>query len=371
MNMLEEAKQSAADAGEEGRNNPLLFGSEDWRLHRFLQTHLKTKPFLKDISAPRCLPTRYQQAAMQLLDKTSVAGTVDTARGRWHEVPFAPSNLPDTAQSCEHAITAGNVASKALNVAGKFALAAAVIIDSYRLGKAVYDDMKEQDTLGKRTAKTSASVASGWAGGFAGAAAGNSAGAVIGGTIGAAFGGIGAIPGAAVGSLVGCLVGGVTGGVGASMAAENIVDMINKKQVGVVTKQSLTEILSYEAINSMHNFNEYTTVDNSADLHEVYYISTISAMQDHIREICATPQFFCSFLLLLVLDGKLDVVKDLKEFEQLQEQKLLPSIQNEALCMTDAGFALVWFNPSLGVSKTLETLKPHFPYLEIFEHNII
>jgi len=41
-------------------------------------------------------------------------------------------------------------------------------------------DFQEKESLGHRTAKTTASVASGWAGGFAGAAAGNSVGTIVG-----------------------------------------------------------------------------------------------------------------------------------------------------------------------------------------------
>jgi hypothetical protein len=146
-----------------------------------------------------------------------------------------------------------------------------------------------------------------------------------------------------------------------------------RKQVGIIAKQSLTEILSYEAFNNIQNYDEHTTVDNLNELRETYYVSSIFADQDLVREICGTPQFFCSFLLLLVLDSQgdgLSIEKDLKEFElceQLSERKILPAVKNEVLCMTDAGFALVWFNPHLGISETLEILKPHFPYLEIIE----
>lgn len=51
---------------------------------------------------------------------------------------------------------------------------------AHRLGGAVIKDLQEKETLGHRTAKTTASVASGWAGGFAGAAAGNSVGTLVG-----------------------------------------------------------------------------------------------------------------------------------------------------------------------------------------------
>jgi hypothetical protein len=51
---------------------------------------------------------------------------------------------------------------------------------AHRLGGAVIKDLQEKESLGHRTAKTTASVASGWAGGFAGAAAGNSVGTIVG-----------------------------------------------------------------------------------------------------------------------------------------------------------------------------------------------
>lgn len=50
----------------------------------------------------------------------------------------------------------------------------------FRIAGAVHDDVKENDTVGFKTAKTTASVASGWAGGFLGGFLGNSGGAAAG-----------------------------------------------------------------------------------------------------------------------------------------------------------------------------------------------
>jgi hypothetical protein len=50
----------------------------------------------------------------------------------------------------------------------------------FRVAGAVADDVKQQNGLGFKTARTTASVASGWGGGFLGAFLGESGGAAAG-----------------------------------------------------------------------------------------------------------------------------------------------------------------------------------------------
>jgi hypothetical protein len=105
------------------------------------------------LAATKHLPTRYELAAGKFLSKSTVAGIIDTtagSKGKWllrldkahathHEYSHININSKLTKVPDPHnigvpnaAISVGNVANKALNVAGKFALAAAVVIDSYR-----------------------------------------------------------------------------------------------------------------------------------------------------------------------------------------------------------------------------------------------
>jgi hypothetical protein len=176
------------------------------------------------------------------LSTATRAGIVDKAAGTWllrldnaHKgvkKPHININYKLTGVRDPHIpipgslVSGGEMATKALNAVGKAALWAGVVVDTYRIGEALYSDFTktENNCPGKHTAKTAASVAGGWTGGCAGSAVGSSTGSCIGGVIGAVFGGVGAVPCAAVGSLIGAVVGGVGGGVGVSYAAEALVE---------------------------------------------------------------------------------------------------------------------------------------------------
>jgi hypothetical protein len=194
------------------------------------------------VTATRHMPRQYGLATGNYLSKSTRAGIVDKAAGKCllrldnaHKgvtTPHININPKLTGVKDPHIpipgslVKGGEMATKALNAVGKAALVAGVVVDTYRVGEALYSDCTKtrKKRPGKRTAKAAASVAGGWAGGCAGAAAGSSTGAYIGGAIGALFGGVGAVPGAAIGSLIGAVAGGVGGGVGASCAAEALVE---------------------------------------------------------------------------------------------------------------------------------------------------
>ena len=198
--------------------------------------------FAEGATADRHMPSQYGLATGKYLSRSTRAGIVDTATGKWvirldnaHKVgkgltPHININPKLTGVKDPHipipgsVVRGGEVATNALSAVGKAAFVAGVVVDTYRIGEAFYNDYTETNGPGKRTAKVAASVAGGWAGGCAGAAAGSSTGAYIGGAIGALFGGVGAVPGAAVGSLFGAVLGGVGGGVGGSVGAEALVE---------------------------------------------------------------------------------------------------------------------------------------------------
>jgi hypothetical protein len=198
--------------------------------------------FAEGATAARHMPRQYGLATGKYLSKSTRAGVVDKATGQWlirldkaHKgvkTPHININSKLTGMKDPHipisgsVVKGGEMATKTLNAVGKAALVAGVVVDTYRVGEALYSDCTKtkKKRPGKRTAKAAVSVAGGWAGGCAGAAAGSSTGAYIGGVIGAAFGGVGAVPGAAIGSLIGAIVGGVGGGVGVSSAAEALVE---------------------------------------------------------------------------------------------------------------------------------------------------
>jgi len=195
--------------------------------------------FAEGATAARHMPRQYGLATGKYLSTSTRAGVVDRATGQWlirldnaHRgvrTPHININSKLTGVKDPHIpipgslVKGGEMATKALNAAGKAAFVVGLAVDTYRIGDAIYSDCtkRRKKRPGKRTAKAAASVAGGWTGGCAGAAAGSSTGAYIGGAIGAAFGGVGAVPGAAIGSLIGAIVG---GGVGASCAAESLVE---------------------------------------------------------------------------------------------------------------------------------------------------
>ena len=115
--------------------------------------------------------------------------------------------------------------AKVMRTINKVALPVAIVLDSVRLGCAIYDDVKRDDGKVKQTVKTGASIAGGWTGGAAGAVGGSELGALIGASVGALFGGVGAIPGAAIGSIIGGIFGSVGGGVAGSYGAEALASM--------------------------------------------------------------------------------------------------------------------------------------------------
>jgi len=193
-------------------------------------------------TAARHMPRQYGLATGKYLSKSTQAGIVDKAAGQWlirldnaHKgvkTPHININPKLTGVKDPHiqipgsVVKGGAMTTKALNAVGKAAVVAGVVVDTYRIGKAIHSDCTKtrKKRPGKRTAKAAASVAGGWTGECAGAAAGSSTGAYIGGLIGAAFGGLGAVPGAAIGSMIGAVVGGIGGGVGVSSAAEALVE---------------------------------------------------------------------------------------------------------------------------------------------------
>jgi hypothetical protein len=198
--------------------------------------------FAEGATAARHMPRQYGLATGKYLSRSTRAGIVDKATGKWlirldnaHKVgkgitPHININRRLTRVMDPHfpipgfVVKGGEMATKTLSVVGKAAFVAGVVVDTYRIGEAFYNDYTKTKRPGKRTAKAAVSVAGGWAGGCAGAAAGSSTGAYIGGAIGALFGGVGAVPGAAVGSLFGAVLGGVGGGVGGSIGAEALVE---------------------------------------------------------------------------------------------------------------------------------------------------
>jgi hypothetical protein len=201
-----------------------------------------TGRFAEGATAARCMPGQYDLLTGKYLSKSTRAGIVDKATGQWlirldnaHrrvKTPHININPRLTGVADPHipipgsVVKGGEMATKTLRVVGKAAIVAGVVVDTYRIGEAVYSDCtkRKKKRPGKRTAKAAASVAGGWGGGCAGAVAGSSTGAYIGGAIGALFGGVGAVPGAAIGSLIGAVVGGIGGGVGVSSAAEALVE---------------------------------------------------------------------------------------------------------------------------------------------------
>ena len=198
--------------------------------------------FAEGATGARHAPRRYGLATGKYLSRSTRAGIVDKANGQWlirldkaHRgvrTPHININPRLTGARDPHIpipgslVKGGEVATKTLNVVGKAAFAVGVVVDTYRIGEALYSDCtkRKKKRPGKRTAKAAASVVGGWTGGCAGAAAGSSTGAYVGGAIGALFGGVGAVPGAAIGSLIGAAVGGVGGGVGLSCALESFVE---------------------------------------------------------------------------------------------------------------------------------------------------
>ena len=220
--------------------------------------------FAEGATAARHMPRQYGLLVGKRLSTSTRAGILDKATGKWairldnaHKgvnTPHININPKLTGVKDPHIpipgslVKGGEMATKALNAVGKAAFVAGIAVDSYRIGKAFYNDCTKtkKKRPGKRTAKTAASVAGGWTGGCAGAAAGSSAGAYIGGAIGAAFGGVGAVPGAAFGSLIGAIVGGIGGGVGGSCAAEAVVE----KVVSSDSEEDETEAVVEELVSS-------------------------------------------------------------------------------------------------------------------------
>jgi len=208
----------------------------------FKKTVRNVGRFAEGATATRHMPRQYGLATGKYLSKSTQAGIVDKAAGeclirldkahKFVNTPHININPKLTGVKDPHipipgsVVKGGAMATKALNAVGKAAVVAGVVVDTYRIGKAIHSDCtkRRKKRPGKRTAKAAASVAGGWSGGCAGATAGSSTGAYIGGMIGAAFGGVGAVPGAAIGSLIGAVVGGIGGGVGGSCAAEALVE---------------------------------------------------------------------------------------------------------------------------------------------------
>ncbi|XP_059474050.1 uncharacterized protein LOC132195830 isoform X2 [Neocloeon triangulifer] len=371
--------------------------------------------FFSGLAAVKHLPTRYEFLAGKYLSKSTVFGIRDVSLGKkgWvfrfdrphvgHEYSHLNINPKVTGVADPHiplpggAVPVGEAATKVINVAGKVVLVAAVAVDSYRLCGAVYKDVQEKESLGHRTAKTTASVASGWAGGFAGAAAGNSVGTIVGGAIGAAFGGIGAVPGAAIGSMVGCLLGGVTAGVGASTVAEVVVEKLRGNLQGVVSttedghvvvKPSFTpeseeqedewlEILRLVvclALNKRHmSIVTYQPTYQvfPAEISNILQPESIKSDYLHvteailtwpiIREICATPQFFFSAMALTPVP----LPSDIETLRGCVENKIPDFSICEYMCMNSNGSALYWLNPQGSAEFALDILAKQAPYLQV------
>lgn len=79
---------------------------------------------------------------------------------------------------------------------GQAALVTVILVDTARMGNAVYQDYQNQFESTENTVKTGSSIAASWAGGFTGGYLGSKSGAITGGAVGSIFGGAGAAPGA-------------------------------------------------------------------------------------------------------------------------------------------------------------------------------
>ncbi|PIO73785.1 hypothetical protein TELCIR_04226 [Teladorsagia circumcincta] len=97
------------------------------------------------------------------------------------------------------------------SAANKVLLPAAIAIDSVRLGMSIQQDIDEDNTLPKNTAKSASSIAGGWGAGYGGALGGATAGTAI-------------FPG--VGTVIGGIVGGVAGAIGGSVAGEKVAEKL-------------------------------------------------------------------------------------------------------------------------------------------------
>ncbi|CAB3359363.1 Hypothetical predicted protein [Cloeon dipterum] len=355
------------------------------------------------LASAKYIPSRYQLLAGKFLSKSTTFGIRDVTAGRKGWI-FRVDN-PHIGQEVNHlninpkfrggvkdphialppgTAAVGNAATKVIRVAGAAAMVAAVAVDSYRIGKAVKNDLDEKNAIGFKTAKTSASVASGWSGGIAGAVVGNSFGATVGGAIGALFGGAGAVPGAAIGSLVGGLLLGVTGGVTGSLAAEAVAESIrgdvrgvireagkrliiieqsftpetkeheeqwlkvlqdtvflilNERKMCVATFQPLDEVFSQEILDSLepHNSVGLTIAEGTMS-------RTIT------NEACNAPQFFFSAMAFTSCDMQ---PAELEELIGCSETDIPASIANEYIFMNSFGTKLLWLNPRSGTAEAV------------------
>ncbi|KAI1728274.1 hypothetical protein DdX_00441 [Ditylenchus destructor] len=137
--------------------------------------------------------------------------------------------------------------------ASKVLLPLTLVLETVRVGSALYKDLTNEKKELRNTASAVSSIAGGWVGGAAGGYGGGQTGAAIGGTLGAFFGGVGAVPGAAIGVVCGSLIGAIGGGILVSTAAEKLAETLTDQYYGVPAED--VEILTegeYELIEEQN-----------------------------------------------------------------------------------------------------------------------
>lgn len=185
----------------------------------------------RGVSANRILPQRFR---LEPARGTTVTGIRDTHAGKTRGTPPRPVGAPVVRVDRPHGRTNYphinietsvpdphyRISARALRIANRLARGAeafgrvarpvAVVTDTLRLGRAIYEDRG----LGKNTARTAASVAGGWSGAFAVGWGGAK--------VGAAIGSLGGPVGTAIGGVVGGLAGAIGGAFAGSWLAEKL-----------------------------------------------------------------------------------------------------------------------------------------------------
>ncbi|KAI1726959.1 hypothetical protein Ddc_04237 [Ditylenchus destructor] len=171
--------------------------------------------------------------------------------------------------------------------ASKVLLPLTLVLETVRVGSALYKDLTNEKKELRNTASAVSSIAGGWVGGAAGGYGGGQTGAAIGGTLGAFFGGVGAVPGAAIGVVCGSLIGAIGGGILASTAAEKLAETLTNQYYGVPAED--VEILTegeYEIIE------EQITSSSKPEPIEESAIETIDAKEtsDELNDKSASDE---------------------------------------------------------------------------------
>ncbi|KAI1710102.1 hypothetical protein Ddc_13576 [Ditylenchus destructor] len=168
-----------------------------------------------------------------------------------------------TTESLQYALVQG---------ASKVLLPLSLLLDTVRVGSALYRDLKTEEKQMRHTAVAVSSIAGGWAGAAAGAYGGAETGAAAGASIGAFFGGVGAIPGATLGTVCGTIAGAISGGILGSAAAEKAAQKVTDRLYGVpVENVQILEEGDYEVLddenseNSLHRSPELGEVSEESE----------------------------------------------------------------------------------------------------------